>query len=172
MKNSKSAMAAGLILLFKSVTVAAQYPMTPFSLGDLQRIQEQTLLSQAKLEEARAENELQTLSSHQSQPSSPLSPQASSTGSNSPDMPQKMIPSPGDQHQIDTSLPEVEQIWGNSHHLQAKLKRADGATVIAEANTVLATDGLKVVAITPHHVMVTREHGSVFALTFSGGAND
>jgi len=172
MKNSKSVIVAVLILHSNTVTAATQLPTTPFSLGDLQRIQEQTLLSQAKLEEARAENELQTLSSHQSQPTTPLSQQASSTGSNSLDMPQRLTQSSVDQHQIAASLPEVEQIWGNSHHLHARLKRADGATVIAEANTVLASDGLKVVAITPHQVLVTREQGSAFALAFSGGAND
>lgn len=172
MKNSKSSMAVGLILLSQSITVSAQSPTTPFSLGDLQRIQEQTLLSQAKLEEARAENELQTLSSHQSLPTSPLGPQVSSTGSNGPEMSQKMRQSPAEQPPIEASLPEVEQIWGNSHHLHAKLKRADGTTVIADASTILATDGLRVVAITPHHVMVTREQGSAFALMFSEGVND
>lgn len=174
MKNRKSVMAAVLVLLTGTVPAADQLPAGQFSLGDLERIQEQTLLSQARLEEARAKNELQTLLARQPQPATPMQEQQTLSPANNGSAPaQTLVVPSADQHRsVSSSLPGVEQIWGNSHHLRAKLKLADGATMIAGPDSQLAADGLRVVTITPHHVLVAREHGKAFALPFFGGEND
>lgn len=174
MKNSKSVMVAVLMLLCEAVPAVAQLPDGQFSLGDLEHIQEQTLISQARLEEARAQNELQTLIAHQPQPPSTTrdQPTISSANNGSAIAQNLIVPSVEHPRSLSSSLPGVEQIWGHSHYLHAKLKRADGTTIIVGAASQLSADGLRVVAITPQRVMVAREQGRAFALPFFGGEND
>lgn len=172
--NTSNSLMIAVFLLAQTVTVSAQTSEAGFSLGDLERIQEQTLISQARLEQVRADKELQTLTTQPSQSSSSSLVEDKLTPVNrAPEMAQPMMLPPVEGHSPDaTTLPNIVQIWGHSHHLHARLKLASGETVIAETHILLSADGLRVVEITPHGVSVANEQGREFALAFDGGTDD
>ncbi len=166
-----------LLLLTCSLRAVAGSQDDGFTLGSLEKIQEETLFDQARLENARARNELDKY--RQTAQPQPAAEPAEIPGHQSAGMsgeaayapapvstPAEMTPPE------EAALPAIIQIWGNRRHLNAQLQMPDGKRLTVAENTVLPGDRYRVIAITPREVRVSNGNGSPKNLAFIGGSDD
>lgn len=176
MKSSNFSAGYLFILLTCSLSAVAGSQDDGFTLGSLEKIQEETLFDQAQLEHARARNELDKYR-QPAQPQAAAEP-VETSGHPSAGMsgeaayaPAPVTP-PESFQQRDTALPVVVQIWGNRRHLNAQLLMPDGKRLTVAENTILPGDLYRVVAITSRDVRVSSGHGAPKNLAFIGGSDD
>ncbi|GAA0479050.1 MULTISPECIES: type IV pilus biogenesis protein PilP [Tatumella] len=162
-------------LIYGGRALAAD-PANGYSLGDLEKIQEETLFNQAKLENARARSELDKylqanqppvmagISDGQHLPAAENPPVADNMAGTRLAVPVKSEQQPG--------LPLVIQIWGNRQQLNARLQIPGGQPLTVTKNTLLPDGQYRVIAITARQVMIGRAGEAPKLLAFSGGNND
>ena len=168
-----------LLLLTCSLRAHAGSQDDGFTLGSLEKIQEETLFDQARLENARARNELDKYrQSAQPQPAA-LPAEAPDRQSPSASVPATAanVPAtdsvPSESHQSGfTALPVIIQIWGSRAHLHAQLQMPDGKRLTVTENTTLPGEAYRVIAITPHDVRVRTGRDTPVTLAFIGGSDD
>ena len=177
MKSSNFRKGHLLLLLICSLRAVAGSQEDGFTLGSLEKIQEETLFDQARLESVRARNELdkyrQTAEPQPAaDPAVPAGHPLTGMSGEAADAPAPVstpaeITDPGE-----ATLPAVIQIWGNRRHLNAQLQMPDGKRVTVAENTVLPGNRYRIIAITPREVRVSNGYGSPKNLAFIGGSDD